>query len=86
MVDEEELERVRRIRSQHEAEMLAKANVVGVGIGLASAPEGPGSRVVIVVSVTHKVPAAELSERDTVPQELDGVPVEVRAVGRVRAA
>jgi hypothetical protein len=86
MVDEEELERVRRIRSEHEAEILAKANVVGVGIGLSSAPEEMGSEVVIVVSVTHKVPTAQLNASDRVPRELDGVPVEVRAVGQVRAA
>ena len=39
----------------------------------------------IVVSVTHKVPSSDLAEQDIVPSELEGVPVDVQAIGLPRA-
>ncbi|MYT71055.1 MULTISPECIES: hypothetical protein [unclassified Streptomyces] len=57
------------------------ANVTGVGIGR---DERSGADV-IVVFVTRKVPRDRLPADDVVPQELDGVPVRVLAIGDVRA-
>ncbi|WP_353941825.1 hypothetical protein ABII15_09400 [Streptomyces sp. HUAS MG91] len=57
------------------------ANVTGVGIGR---DEHSGTDV-IVVFVTRKVPPDRLPADDVVPEELDGVPVRVLAIGDVRS-
>jgi len=82
---EQELDRVRAVKAAHEQDLLQKANVVGVGIGLRTRPHGPAGELAVVVSVTHKVPLAELDPGDVIPRELEGVPVEIRTVGTLRA-
>lgn len=77
--------RIRRVKQRHEAMLLRKANVVGVGIGLRHCGGQPTTEPVLVVSVTHKVPLAELPPQDRIPRELDGVPVDVQAIGTPRA-
>nr|WP_223189703.1 hypothetical protein [Streptomyces sp. TRM68416] len=57
------------------------AHVTGVGTGR---DEHTGEDV-IVVFVTRKVPRDRLREEDVVPDELDGVPVRVLAIGDVSA-
>jgi hypothetical protein len=78
------LDHLRRVKQKHEAELLQKRNVVGVGIGRRQASPGESGEPVIVVSVTHKVPRHQLLPHDLIPQELDGVPVDVRSVGTLR--
>ncbi len=80
MTGSEGLERLRAVKSAHEADLMRKANVVGVGIGL-----GPTGKAAIVVSVTVKMPVSQLALGDVIPRELDGVPVDVQAVGKLRA-
>ena len=85
MVQDEELERLRAVKAAHEANLMRKANVVGVGIGLRQREGKPTGEPVIVVSVTHKVPSSQLAPDDVIPRELDGIPVDVQAVGKLRA-
>jgi len=80
-----ELDRVRAVKSAHEAELMRKANVVGVGIGLRRRNGEVTGEPAIVVSVTHKVPRSQLAPTDVVPDQIEGVPVDVQAVGRLRA-
>jgi len=56
---------------------MALANVTGVGSGR---DEDSGEDV-IVVFVTRKVPRDRLRPEDVVPDELEGVPVRVLAMG-----
>lgn len=79
-----ELAHVRVVKAAHERELLRKANVVGVGIGLRNQGGQATDELSIVVSVTHKVPLGRLRRRDVVPSELDGVRVDVQAVGILR--
>ncbi|MFN3763697.1 MAG: hypothetical protein ACK4WK_10940 [Anaerolineae bacterium] len=81
----DEMARIRAVKSAHEAELMRKANVVGVGIGLRQRDGQYTGELALIVSVTHKVPLDELDPRDVVPQEIDGVPVDVQAVGTLRA-
>jgi len=76
---------LRHVKREYEEELLQKANVVGVGIGYRGSDPEKAGEPAIIVSVTHKVPRHELAERDLIPDELEGVPVEVRAVGTLRA-
>ncbi|TLS40610.1 hypothetical protein FE633_40815 [Streptomyces montanus] len=56
---------------------MAMANVTGIGIG---EDESSGEDV-IVVFVTHKVPRDRLRPEDVIPDDLEGVPVRVLAMG-----
>jgi hypothetical protein len=84
-IKSEELERLRAVKAVHEADLMRKANVVGVGIGLEQQRGEPTGRPVIVVSVTRKAPASQLAPGDVIPGELEGVPVDVQVVGELRA-
>ncbi len=64
---------------------MDRANVVGVGIGFRQRGGRRIDEVVLVVMVEKKVAASALSQEDLLPAELDGVPVDVQEVGRIRA-
>jgi hypothetical protein len=83
--DQPDLARVQDVKRAYEAELLAKANVVGVGVGLRSRGGASGREVAIVVMVTRKVPRKQLAPADIVPNEIDGIPVDVQEVGEIKA-
>ncbi|WP_245769565.1 hypothetical protein [Streptomyces indicus] len=68
-------------RRLHEGRLMRLAHVTGVGIGR---DEDSGEDV-IVVFVDRAVPRALLPAQDVVPDELEGVPVRVLAIGSVDA-
>jgi hypothetical protein len=70
-----------RVSRLHEGRLMKLANVSGVGTGR-DEHSGQG---VIIVFVTRKVPRDRLLQEDVVPDELDGVPVRVLAIGEVSA-
>ena len=74
-----------RVKTNHERELMNKANVVGVSIGLRKRGGDYTNEPVIVVSVTRKVPYSTLDPDDVIPPELEGVPVDVQAIGEPRA-
>lgn len=78
-------ERIRTVKRAYEDELMSKANVVGVGIGLKQKDGAPTGEVALVVMVTHKVPLSQLDPKDVIPAELEGVPVDVQEVGEIRA-
>ena len=75
-MSEREIEHVRR---DHEQELMALPNVVGVAIG-----ERAG-RPVIKVLVTRKLPLSELRPEEVVPEAIDGWESDVEEVGVVTA-
>ncbi len=81
----DEIARIRAVKLAHEAELMRKANVVGVGIGLRQRDGQYTGELALIVSVTHKVPLNELDPQDVIPEEIDGIPVDVQAVGTLRA-
>jgi len=78
-------EEVKAVKEAHEAALMQKANVVGVGVGLRIRGGTYTDETAIVVMVTHKVPATELAPEDFIPAEIDGVPVDVQEVGEISA-
>ncbi|MGD1992293.1 MAG: hypothetical protein PVI59_03785 [Anaerolineae bacterium] len=84
-MEEDQLARVRSVKAAHEKQLMRKANVVGVGVGLRHCGGRLTDEPVVVVSVTHKVPRAALNPEDIIPSELEGVPVDVQEIGHVRA-
>ena len=85
MKRDEKIERLKAIKAAHEADLMRRANVVGVGIGLRQRGGELTPEPVIVVSVTHKVPPSQLAPGDVIPRELEGIPVDVQATGKLRA-
>ncbi len=76
------LERAREISRAHANALLAKPNVVGVGLGYL---KGSPTELTLVVMVDQKVPLSALAEDEIVPSEIEGLKVEVREVGHVSA-
>ena len=76
------LERAREISRTHSNALLAKPNVVAVGLGYL---EGSPTELTLVVMVEKKVPLIALAADEIVPSEIDGLKVEVREVGEVSA-
>lgn len=79
------IDRAEVVRRAHEAELLARANVVGVGIGFHRADGTHTNQVAVIVLVTRKVPRSQLAPKDIIPSELEGVPVDVQEVGDIKA-
>jgi hypothetical protein len=78
-------EKAQAVRQAYEQELLAKPNVVGVGVGIAERRGQPTGEVGLVVMVEKKVPREQLAPQDIIPPEIEGVPVDVQEVGRIRA-
>ena len=74
-----------RVKQSHEEELLTKANVLGVGVGLRERRGLRGEQVALVVLVRRKLPVAQLAPDDVIPSEIDGVPVDVQEVGKIVA-
>jgi len=70
---------IAEVKTRHETELLALPNVTGVAIG-----ERAG-KPVIKVFVTEKVPQDALAPEERVPTSLEGVDVDVDAIGFIEA-
>ena len=81
----DDLKHLQAVKATYEAELMGKANVVGVGIGFRQQGGESVGEPALVVSVTRKVPIAQLRPEDVIPSELEGVSVDVQAIGRLRA-
>jgi hypothetical protein len=79
------LEKAQAVKAAYQNELLAKPNVVGVGIGLRHKEGRRTDEVGIVVMVDHKLPIALLLPEERIPSEIEGVPVDVKEVGQITA-
>jgi hypothetical protein len=77
--------RTRAVKDTYQDTLLTLPNVVGVGIGMQQKGGRPTGEVALVVMVSRKVDAASLAEKDVIPAEIEGVPVDVQEVGTIRA-
>lgn len=76
---------IQELKSQETKRLLSKANVNSVGIGYKKVNGNPTDQKCIVVGVTKKLPSAQLSKRDVVPDNLDGISLDIIEVGYLRA-
>lgn len=82
----EELQRkISDIQVRYVDELMAKAHVVGVGIGMAKVGGEYTDEMALVVLVDKKVPMEELAPEDRIPREIEGVRVDVNEVGVIEA-
>ncbi len=77
--------RAQEVRKKHQAALLRRPNVVGVGVGLRKRAGASTGEVALVVLVSRKLPQAQLAQEDQLPKEIEGVPVDVQEIGEVRA-
>jgi hypothetical protein len=80
-----ELPSVTNVLKNNRDQLLARANVVATGIGYKVTSGERTSTLSIICSVTEKVSADLLSNRDRVPAIMEGVPTDVIETGRIRA-
>lgn len=73
------------VRARYEAELLRYPNVVAVGEGIQTKKGIPTGRPCIVVFVERKLPPDKLKEEEKLPEELEGVPVDVVEAGGIVA-
>lgn len=83
--DEDRQQQAQRVKQKYESELLRRKNVVGVGVGWRTRGGVRTDEMSIVVMVSDKQPLDALSPADVIPEELDGVPVDVLPVGDISA-
>ncbi len=76
---------IKGVKERHEKQLLAKKNVVGVGIGYKAVAGRVTDQLSIVVMVEEKVPAEALESGDVIPAEIEGIPTDVKPVGKIKA-
>ncbi len=78
-------QRASALKDQVEQELLSKANVVGVGVGLRQKGGELTGEVALIVMVRKKISSSELAPEDRIPSEINNIPVDVLEVGPLRA-
>ena len=79
------IEEIRAIKDRHEAGLLKRKNVVGLGIGYKEVEGQETGLLSLVVMVRKKESPSQLDATDLVPSEIEGVPVDVKEVGEIVA-
>ncbi len=77
--------RAQAVKQIYASQLMAKANVVGVGVGFQTRRGKRTGQIGLVVMVSQKLPVAQLQPADVIPHEIEGVPVDIQEVGEVRA-
>lgn len=80
-MDEDLLAQITDIQTRYASQLMEKANVVGVGIGMAKVDGEYTTEMALVVMVEKKVAFEELSEADLIPSEIEGVRIDVQETG-----
>ena len=83
-MDEETLNKLTDIQTRYVDVLMEKANVVGIGIGLAKESDEYTSEPALVVMVEKKVPLDELAPEDVIPRTIEGVRVDVQETGPIQ--
>jgi hypothetical protein len=79
------VQQAQAVLASHQDDLMARANVVGVGVGFIHRGGQRTNEVGLVVMVNQKQDWSQLAEADRIPKEIEGVPVDVQAVGEIRA-
>ncbi len=79
------LEKAKKVKQTHKRMLLAKPNVIGVGIGFRIKGGKHTEHIGIVVMVSQKLPASQLKASELIPPEIEGIPVDVQERGEIHA-
>jgi hypothetical protein len=78
---QEQMARATAVQAKYGEELMRKAHVQGTAIGLEKVGGKYTNRAALVVMVDKKVPTDQLMPGDRIPDEIDGVPVDVQEMG-----
>lgn len=78
-------EEVKRAKERFEAELLRKANVVGLAVGRKVVGGRETDELCVVVLVRRKLPLQELRPQDVVPPRVDDIKTDVIETGDIEA-
>lgn len=79
------MEKVRRVKRKYEADLMEKSGVVGVAIGYKYVDGKKTNQLCIICYVVDKKSESALEKNDIIPEEIEGVPVDVIESGKIRA-
>jgi hypothetical protein len=82
---DEQTARATLVQQKYMETLLKLPHVVGVGIGFVKRDGVQTGQIGLVVMVDQKLSAQEVDPVDRIPNELDGVPVDVQEIGQPRA-
>lgn len=85
MSRDDETTAILTVQKKYGDELMAKANVIGIGVGMAKVKDEMTELPALVVMVTHKIPLVALTHADVVPAWLDAVRVDVQETGTFSA-
>lgn len=78
-------DKLSQVQAKYIDMLMAKPNVIGVAIGYIKENGITLDEKGVIVMVTEKIPDDQLPPKDRIPQELDGVRVDVQAFGSFSA-
>lgn len=85
MDNDKRMQEISEVQAQHIDELMAYPHVVGVGIGMRQKAGEYTDEMCLVVMVDEKLPVAQLAEEDVLPDEIDGVTLDVQETGSFTA-
>lgn len=80
-MDELQKARISDIQARYSPNLMTKAHVIGTAIGYRQQGGASTDELVLVVLVDQKVPLDQLNPEDVIPDQIEGVPVDVQSVG-----
>ncbi len=85
MANEHFVAQARHVYRQVVPELFRRRNVVGVGIGYKVSEGEATGKLSLIVSVSEKLPANQLTSQDLVPKAMRGLLTDVVETGHIRA-
>ncbi len=79
------LQHAREVKARHEDDLLRRPGVVGVGVGLRRSGGTLTDEVAIVVMVRNRAEIDALGPEYALPDEIEGVPVDIQETGEISA-
>ena len=79
-----ELSTARAVLKETREQLLVRANVVAAGVGYKITKGQKTPQLSVVCSVEKKVPSADLSANDRIPETMNGIPTDVIPTGKFR--
>ncbi len=80
-----EMEEVQKVKKKYQDQLFKHKGVVGIGIGKKIVKGKETDDLAIIVSVVQKVEKEEdLTKEDRLPKVLEGVPIDVQQIGKLK--
>ena len=74
-----------KLKNKYEHFLLSLANVTGVAVGLRQTKNKYTDEICIIVFVKKKIPLSRLKSNDIIPNELEGIRIDIQESGEFKA-